>query len=477
MPTSRLSIALATVLVAVASLSAVVDATETADVPTAAAPTASLVPWTDAWLLAHTDSYLHDGAKRRAVLEHALTNPDNLYARMRIAAYGLGDSGWDALPAWNPRAAGLDEDTVAELRAGKSPRLPVATAPVWDGERPHSMEQWVALGRQVFFTYPLRPEVSAQHAIADETLARGLGLHAVDGDPAATGGVYPGLVVFRATDGTDQIGITCALCHSTPEHGELVVGRARRDFDYGAMRMAWHQASGEFIDPRLGARMTSWGPGRADITEDDDQDPVAIPDLWQLRSLRYLTQAATIIHDRRDGNATPLALAIRQETQFIHAGGERTRPPRELAWALTMFLYSLEAPQAAADAPQADTKQAELARGRVLFERHCLDCHGDANHSGEAVAAGRVGTDRALADGTSRGTGLYRPAPLIGVAAAGPYLHDGTVATLEDLLDPERLHREFDRGVRAPGLVPGHTYGTRLSAPDRDALVAWLRTL
>src|SRR6185503_10718480 len=114
------------------------------------------------------------------------------------------------------------------------------------------------------------------------------------------------------------------------------VGEARRRLDYGRLRLEVHEITGVPLDPGLARRMATWGPGRADVTEDDDEDPVAIPDLWGLREQAFLTQAGTI---RQVG---PAALAIRQETQLLHANGLRVRPPRELAWALAMFLYSIE---------------------------------------------------------------------------------------------------------------------------------------
>ncbi|MBK6919750.1 MAG: c-type cytochrome [Deltaproteobacteria bacterium] len=441
--------------------------------PVADAPWSD-APWSDAWLLSFTDAYLHDGEARRAAVLQSLRNPDNLYGKLRVASYARVDTGWDALPTWNPRTVVLTDAELETLQARGTVRLPDDAAPLWDGETPDTMAQWVALGRRVFFTYPLRPEAAAAHALA-VARADAIGLRR---DPAAgDGGVVPGVVAFADVDGDTKVGITCALCHTALEDGALVVGRARRELDYGAMRLAWHRDLGDAIDPRLAARLASWGPGRADITEDDDADPVAIPDLWRLRSLRALTQAATIVHDRRDGSATPLVLAIRQETQYIHANGERTRPPRELAWALAMFLYSLDAPPIADAAISAGAgDDARIARGRAVFEAHCLDCHGDEARSGVPVSARRVGTDPALANGTSRGTGLYRPAPLVGVTAAAPYLHDGSVATLDDLFDRARLQPGFARGARGPGAVPGHAYGTKLSAHDRDALVAWLRT-
>src|SRR5690606_5636593 len=143
-----------------------------------------------------------------------------------------------------------------------------------------------------------------------------------------------------------------------------------------------------------------------------------------------LTQAGTLRHDH------PAALAIRQETQLLHANRERTRPPRELAWALAMYVYSLTPPPR-----EQPILPAAASEGRLLFERSCARCHSESTGAGEPIPAERVGTDRALAFGRARGTGLYRPAPLVRVADAGPYLHDGTVDSLEDLLDPARLER------------------------------------
>ncbi len=459
----------------VLAFAVVLGAASTAVAIAAAAPEPAVVlpvaasestPWSDAWLLERAPRYLDDGAARRDALERSLAAPDNLYSRMRLSAYARGDAGWDLLPQWNPRALPLDDGLLAAYMRGDADARVDASDPLWDGARPTTMQGWVELGRRVFFAYPLRPEAFVEHALASPELAAKVGLQRTED------GEWPGAVLFRDVDGTARIGITCALCHSSVEDGELVVGRARREFDYGAMRLAWHAGTGDPIDPELAARLASWGPGRADITEDDDADPVAIPDLWRLRELRALTQAGTILQHESVGGPGPLALAIRQETQILHANRGRVRPPRELAWALAMFLYSLEPPPR-----EVVATNAAAVRGRELFAKHCAGCHEDASGSGDPVDARRVGTDRALADGTSRGTGRYRPAPLVRVAEAAPYLHDGTVATLDDLLDPARLHDDFTHGVRGVGAVPGHAFGTRLPPHDRDALVAWLRTL
>jgi hypothetical protein len=430
--------------------------------PAAALPNAPAPApvWTDAWLLEQTASFLDDATFRRQMLEASLTNPDNVYSAVRLSAYGREHSGWDTLPVWIPTTSAVDDATVAALRGGSPPTLAPDAAPVWDGQRPATMQGWVDLGRRVFFSYPLRPEVFAEHALAHPDVGRAVGL------VPAPDGSWPGVVTFRDLDGSARIGITCALCHVSVEGDDLVIGRARRDFDYGQMRLSFHRDTGAPLPADLAARMASWGPGRADITQDDDEDPVAIPDLWRVREQSHLTQAGTLrqVH--------PAALAIRQETQILHANRERTRPPRELAWALAMYVYSLTPPGRPEVAVDDRTR-----RGHALFETHCRDCHDEPNGTGLPIDARRIGTEPSLAFGDARGTGKYRPAPLVRVAEAAPYLHHGVVASLDELLSPARFEADYAGGVRGPGPIPGHRWGTDLPADDRAAVVAFLRTL
>nr|MDQ3032804.1 cytochrome c [Myxococcota bacterium] len=223
--------------------------------------------------------------------------------------------------------------------------------------------------------------------------------------------------------------------------------------DYGHVRIGFYESRGGDIDPRSRARWESWGPGRADVIEDVADTPIAIPDLWGLRHQRLLTQAGTLRHE------SPLALAIRQETQYVQANHHRTRPPRELMWALSLYLYSLEPPPARAfeGAPR------DRERGAAIFANACGRCHSSAIGSGELVDAAEVGTDPELALGDARGTGGYRPAPLLRVADAAPYLHHGVIPSLDALLDPAREEH-------------GHRFGMDLSADERTQVIAYLRS-
>ena len=403
--------------------------------------------------------YFGDAATRRAALEASLTNPENLYSRQRLGSYALGDRGWDLLPVWNPRSVRVTAALAATLERGEEPTLPAGQPPLWDGVRPTTMEGWVALGRRVFLEYPMRAEVFMEYGLTRPELAASVGV-----ERSADGSV-PGLVVFANIDGETRVGITCAICHATVKDGVLVIGAARRTFDYGRLRVTYDEVHHTRVDPEQVRRMKGWGPGRADVTEDDDEDPVTIPALWGLRAQRWLTQAGTIHQD------SPLALAIRQETQLIDSNHQRVRPPRELAWALAMFVYSLSPPAH----PTEPTPS--VARGEAVFSAHCRRCHSNAAYGGAPIAAATIGTDPRLATGGGRGTGSYRAPPLLAVRDGAPYLHQGAVSSLAELLDPARLEASYTAGRLGPGPIAGHRAGTELSSADREALLAFLATL
>jgi hypothetical protein len=187
------------------------------------------------------------------------------------------------------------------------------------------------------------------------------------------------------------------------------------------------------------------------------------------------------------------------------------------------------------------------SRGEPLYQKYCASCHGKSgtDFSGEYVGKvtpiGEVGTDRWRLDSYSyelcanqnllyagygderfshfRKTFGYANAPLDGLWLRAPYLHNGSVPTLRDLLEPANQRPvEFYRGYdvfdakrvgfisnvgeengrryflyrarypagdpRANQPIPGNgnfghegdAYGTNLTPEEKDALVEYLKT-
>jgi hypothetical protein len=166
------------------------------------------------------------------------------------------------------------------------------------------------------------------------------------------------------------------------------------------------------------------------------------------------------------------------------------------------------------------------AKGKPIYVRYCAECHDvGAPRTCKVIPIAEIGTDtnrvatwnQAAADQANavvKSLGIIRPnliqnsgycsPPLDGIWMRAPYLHNGSVATLHDLLEPvdkrlqvfyrgydvydpvnvgfitsgpeaERLGWKLDVNVRGDG-NQGHTYGTDLSDMDKQALIEYMKT-
>ena len=186
--------------------------------------------------------------------------------------------------------------------------------------------------------------------------------------------------------------------------------------------------------------------------------------------------------------------------------------------------------------------QALAAKGAPLYQQYCAACHGKSgtDFSGESVGKvtpiGEIKTDRWRMDSYSpelcvnqnllyagydnerfshfRKTYGYANSPLDGIWLRAPYLHNGSVPTLRDLLEPASARpKDFYRGydvfdAKRVGFVStvaeengrrffhyltsypdgrpmpgngnfgheGKEYGTELSPDEKDAIVEYLKT-
>jgi mono/diheme cytochrome c family protein len=180
--------------------------------------------------------------------------------------------------------------------------------------------------------------------------------------------------------------------------------------------------------------------------------------------------------------------------------------------------------------PESRIDRSKLPRGAALFKDRCAKCHApDGAEIGRVVPVDdpELRTDRERLDSFTpelsdamntigigypwrfqnfRKTDGYANQPLDGIWLRAPYLHNGSVPTLRDLLNapdqrPRKFRRgndvydwanvgfdsttpseggreyfEFDTGLRGNG-NGGHTYGTGLSPDDKAALLEYLKTL
>jgi CxxC motif-containing protein (DUF1111 family) len=130
------------------------------------------------------------------------------------------------------------------------------------------------------------------------------------------------------------------------------------------------------------------------------------------------------------------------------------------------YLRGLPLPPASPPRPGTER---QVATGAAVFARTCQRCHAPpAYTTGEIIAQPELQTDvtrvSAVLPNSSEG---YKIPSLLRVSRSAPYLHDGSVATLEALL-------ELPRPARGR---PGHRFGLDLPAAERTALLAFLRTL
>jgi cytochrome c peroxidase len=158
--------------------------------------------------------------------------------------------------------------------------------------------------------------------------------------------------------------------------------------------------------------------------------------------------------------------------------------PRDLAYALASYVRAILSGNSRFDqfvSGRRDALSAEEQRGLQLFrgKGNCTACHTGPTFSDELFhntgVAFREGafTDlgRGGVTGHDRDRGAFKTPTLRDVALTAPYMHDGSVATLEDVID------FYDRGGRANVFLDGDIRPLRLTPEEKRGLVALLGAL
>jgi len=235
-----------------------------------------------------------------------------------------------------------------------------------------------------------------------------------------------------------RLGVTCALCHSTVDNSVISgIGRRKdgwpnRDLNVGAIIA---------LSPELAADKKavyqSWGPGKYDprYNQDGKNTPLVLPPAYGLAQIKNETYTAegpisywnayvAVTQMGGQGNFSDPRLGIDVKHSPDLVGPKLP--------ALRAYQHSLPAPP-----PPAGSFDAAVAeRGRVLFDRTCASCHiggsGTDNNGGTLHPPADTGVDGAYAARTANKA--YRTTPLRALWQHAPYFHDGTAATLADVV-------------------------------------------
>ena len=291
------------------------------------------------------------------------------------------------------------------------------------------------------------------------------------------------------------------------------------------------------IAPILSDRLPRWGRGRVDtfnpykaiqfnwsldaLPEAERMGAADYPSLWNQAPREGMHLHWDGDNDSVDERNLSAALGAGVTPVTVdHAALKRVR---DWIWKLPppKYPYAIDA--------------ALASQGAAVYAQRCLQCHADhrfrdgvktGTRVGQVEDADQIGTDRHRLDSYTaefatnqyglypdspfrfthfRKTTGYANQPLDGIWARAPYLHNGSVPTLRDLLDdpanrPAVFYRGYDlfdrervgfvSTVPAAGgqtffrydtSVPGnsrdgHLYGTTLSDADKRAIVEYLKT-
>jgi mono/diheme cytochrome c family protein len=370
--------------------------------------------------------------------------------------------------------------------------------------------------------------------------------------------------VVETSDSVKVVAPTCLACHAEKLNGRLIVGLGNNTVDLTRDQSATFRASDIAMQIRYGKNAPEWtayhplsrgykavgpyirtavrGPNSADkifaalaahrkaddLTWLDEPQfevpkevaPTDVPAWWLLKKKNALYYNAL---GRGDFARLASASGMLTMTDSAEARHIDERMVDVIAWIRTLQPPPYPFP--------IDTELAE--RGQVIFEKNCSKCHGTygetPTYPNRVVELATIGTDPLLAQtylkypeyhtwynnswyaqGPHKAellpTDGYIAPPLDGVWATAPYLHNGSVPTIEDLLNsPQRpafWKRSYDNADYDPAKLGwryttetaqkdketydttlpgysngGHTFGDKLSAEERKAVVEYLKTL
>jgi len=163
---------------------------------------------------------------------------------------------------------------------------------------------------------------------------------------------------------------------------------------------------------------------------------------------------------------------------FAEVFGDEEITAARMAMAIASYERSLVSDQTPLDAELGGTPSltaAERAGRQVFNQAGCLGCHGGAllsDHDFHYIGVRPVADDlgRFAETAANRDRGAFRTPSLRNIELSAPYMHNGGLATLEDVIDFYDRGGDFTAPNKSPRIVP-----LGLTAQQKADLAAFLR--
>ena len=323
---------------------------------------------------------------------------------------------------------------------------------------------------------------------------------------------------ITASNGARVVAPNCMACHASTINNEFIIGLGSHDADFTVNRAS------NIALLNSGIRALYGGEDSAEWQAYD-----------QFRKSIVAIGPMTMTETRGSNPAdkiTQVLIAHRDKSTLVWQDSPLVDIIDAKMVDVLAYIQSLEAPE------YPFAVNSDLAQhGKQLFENTCATCHGtygdNPTYPNLLVSLKSVGTDPELSDHYTKSSpmndyfmewfnsgwfgtygnnlqikadGGYIAPPLDGIWATAPYFHNGSVPTLEDVLNsknrPTRWSRSFDNADYDQSKVgwiydteqtkvdkntydttlkgygnSGHTFGDQLTNSERIALIEYLKTL
>ncbi|RAR98959.1 cytochrome c [Cupriavidus alkaliphilus] len=257
-------------------------------------------------------------------------------------------------------------------------------------------------------------------------------------------GIKGTVETVNGVDRLTRVGTTCALCHSTvdnsfaPGIGKRLDGWPNRDLNPGAII-----ALSPAIDEAMKKVLNAWGAGKYDPRSNIDglSKPVVIPPAFGLAGIHRITFTG----DGEDIMYWNRYVAVSQMGGLGSVSEPRlnisiTNGTVDLVTSKLPALQAYQLSLGAPPPPAGSFDPAAALRGKALFEGagRCVTCHSgpaftDAN-SLLHPPADSMAEPESPSYASRSATRQYRTTPLKGAWQHPPYFHDGSAATLSDVV-------------------------------------------